>query len=225
MTWVVCSFAPDMRNFQIPKLAHVESEPGFDIARLMEAESHQRLQPDLARRTAECGEERAPFRCNFRVWRQARDIDKTLGVGDGLLVERSDPHRQRVDKSIEFGVRQSTIDVAIKLGEIASNIVCAEQHFQRASPANEPGSRAIGPPPGTSPAPTSHCDRMAFSRLAKRMSLASASSLPTPVARPRIITIDTTGARLKRASMSGSACKPVRPTGRRVESSSFARKS
>ena len=48
------------------------------------------------------------------------------------------------------------------------------------------GSRAIGPPPGTRPAPTSHCDRMAFSRLAKRMSLASASSLPTPVARPRI---------------------------------------
>jgi hypothetical protein len=47
------------------------------------------------------------------------------------------------------------------------------------------GSRAIGPPPGTNPAPTSHCDRVAFSRLAKRMSLASAGSLPTPVARGR----------------------------------------
>src|SRR5215475_4845536 len=45
------------------------------------------------------------------------------------------------------------------------------------------GSRAMGPPPGTRPAPTSHCDKMAFSRLAKRMSLASASSLPTPFAR------------------------------------------
>ena len=53
---------------------------------------------------------------------------------------------------------------------------------------------AIGPPPGTRPAPTSHCDRIAFSRLARRMSLASASSLPTPVARPRIEAMDATGA-------------------------------
>jgi len=37
--------------------------------------------------------------------------------------------------------------------------------------------------------------RAPFSRLAKRISLARASSLPTPVARPRIETIDTTGAR------------------------------
>src|SRR6516225_9393989 len=72
------------------------------------------------------------------------------------------------------------------------------------------GSRAIGPPPGTRPAPTSHCDKIAFSRLAKRMSLASASSLPTPVARPRIEAIETTGARLRRTSMSGSGCKPLR---------------
>ena len=44
----------------------------------------------------------------------------------------------------------------------------------------------MGPPPGTNAAPTSHCDKMAFSRLAKRISQASDSSLPTPVARPRI---------------------------------------
>ena len=83
------------------------------------------------------------------------------------------------------------------------------------------GSRAIGPPPGTKPAPTSHCDSTAFSRLAKRMSLASASSLPTPVARPRIEAIETTGARLSRTSMSGSCCSPVGPAGSRVVSSSL----
>ena len=44
------------------------------------------------------------------------------------------------------------------------------------------------------------------------MSLASASSLPTPVARPRIEAIDATGARLRRTSMSGSACSPVGPS-------------
>ena len=41
--------------------------------------------------------------------------------------------------------------------------------------------------------------------------LASASSLPTPVARPRIEAIDTTGARLMRTSASGSCCRPVGP--------------
>src|SRR5207248_10128507 len=39
------------------------------------------------------------------------------------------------------------------------------------------GRRAIGPPPATRPTPTSHCDRTAFSRLAKLMSQASAISL------------------------------------------------
>ena len=87
------------------------------------------------------------------------------------------------------------------------------------------GSRAIGPPPGTMPAPTSHCDRMAFSRLAKRMSHARANSLPTPVARPRIDAIDATGARLRRTSTSGRDCKPVDPGGSRVVSSGFAMKS
>jgi hypothetical protein len=48
------------------------------------------------------------------------------------------------------------------------------------------------------------------------MSLAKDSSLPTPVARPRIDTIDTTGARLKRTSMSGNAARPVTPGGMSV---------
>ena len=54
---------------------------------------------------------------------------------------------------------------------------------------------------------------MAFSRLANRISLAKASSLPTPVARPRIEAMDTTGTRLRRTSISGNACKPVGPGG------------
>src|ERR1700736_5085511 len=46
------------------------------------------------------------------------------------------------------------------------------------------GSRAMGPPPATSPTPTSHCDRTAFSRLAELMSPASGISLPFPVPPP-----------------------------------------
>jgi hypothetical protein len=66
---------------------------------------------------------------------------------------------------------------------------------------------------------------MAFSRLAKRMSQASASSLPTPVARPRIEAIDTTGARESRTSTSFSGPSPMGPGRRRLVSSGFARKS
>src|SRR6516162_7851825 len=65
------------------------------------------------------------------------------------------------------------------------------------------GRRAMGPPPATMPTPTSHCDRIAFSRLAKLMSHASVISLPFPVARPRMQAIDTNGARVKRTSTSG----------------------
>jgi len=58
-----------------------------------------------------------------------------------------------------------------------------------------------------------------------RISLAKASSLPTPVARPRIEAMDTTGTRLRRTSISGNACKPVGPGGIFADSSSGARKS
>jgi hypothetical protein len=46
----------------------------------------------------------------------------------------------------------------------------------------------------------------------------------TPAARPRIETMDTTGARLTRASVSGRCGKPVGPGGKLVVSSGFARK-
>ncbi|MNN01628.1 hypothetical protein D3C81_1142530 [compost metagenome] len=83
----------------------------------------------------------------------------------------------------------------------------------------------MGPPPGTKPAPISNCESTAFSRLANRMSQASASSLPTPVARPRIDAMDTTGARLRRTSMSGNGGMPVGPGAMRVVTSSGGTKS
>jgi hypothetical protein len=52
-----------------------------------------------------------------------------------LIVERGNPHRKRVDKSIKLGVRQRTIDVTIKLGEIDWYVVCPKQHLQGRSPA------------------------------------------------------------------------------------------
>src|SRR5712671_875582 len=59
-------------------------------------------------------------------------------------------------------------------------------------------SLAIGPPPGTTPTPTSHWPRSVFSREANRRSQASTNSLPAPRARPRIEAMLTTGARARR---------------------------
>src|ERR1700721_2261535 len=73
------------------------------------------------------------------------------------------------------------------------------------------GSRAMGPPPATIPTPTSHCERIAFSRLAKLMSQASVISLPLPVARPRMRAIEATGKRVRRARKSGQSGKPGGP--------------
>jgi hypothetical protein len=87
------------------------------------------------------------------------------------------------------------------------------------------GSRAIGPPPATIPTPTSHCEMMVFSRLAKLMSQANVISLPLPVARPRIRAMEATGKRVKRARKSGQGGKPVGPSGSEVRSSSLAVKS
>src|SRR5260221_13516407 len=119
------------------ELTHVVSEPIFNVAWLVEATLHQFFDSRLGSGALKGGETCVPLGGNFCVWRQARNIDEAFRFGEGLFVERSNTRRQRVDKSIEFGVRQSTIDIAIKLGEIASNIVRAEQHFQRPASAHK----------------------------------------------------------------------------------------
>src|SRR4249920_562681 len=121
------------------ELTHVVSQPIFNVTRLVEATLHQCLDSSSAGGAPKGGKKCAPLGPNLRVGRQAGDVDQVLCVGDRLFVERSYAHRERVDKSIELRIRQSTVDVAIKLGEIASNIVCGEQHFQRPSSAYEPG--------------------------------------------------------------------------------------
>src|SRR5882672_8393260 len=113
------------------------SEPIFDIAGVMEAALHQRLDSELAGGAAQRGEESVPFKCDFRVGRQACYVNQSLGVGDRPLVERCDPSCQRIDKRIEFGVRQGSIDVTVTFGEVAANIVSTEQHFECPPSANQ----------------------------------------------------------------------------------------
>ena len=53
---------------------------------------------------AKRSEEGVPLGLDLHIGRQARDVDETLGLGDGLLVERCNAHGQRLDKSVEFGI-------------------------------------------------------------------------------------------------------------------------
>src|SRR5580704_4610510 len=108
-------------------LADVETKSIFDVAGAMEATFHQRFDPLPAGRSTERSNESVPFRFDFRIGRQARDIDQALGIGDRLLVERREPHRERIDKALEFGVWKRPIDVAVALGEITVDVVGAEQ--------------------------------------------------------------------------------------------------
>src|SRR5882672_6937214 len=121
------------------ELTHVVSQPIFNVAWLVEATLHQFIDSRLAGGALNRRKRCVPLGGNFCVGRQARDVDKVFRFRNGLLVESSNAYRQRVDKSIEFGVRQSTIDIAIKFGEFASNIVRAKQDFQRPPSADEPG--------------------------------------------------------------------------------------
>jgi hypothetical protein len=69
----------------------------------------------------------------------------------------------------------------------------------------------MGPPPGTTPVPTSNWPSSAFSREANRRSQASTNSLPAPRTRPRIEAMLTNGARDRRTRRSSHACIPVGP--------------
>src|SRR5258707_11753529 len=111
----------------------------------MEAAFHQRLDSALAGGAAQRGEESVPFKRDFRVRRQACNVHQPLRVSDRLLVERCDPHRQRIDKRVEFQVRQGSIDVTVALREVAGNIVSAEQYFERTASADQAGQPSHRP--------------------------------------------------------------------------------
>ena len=59
------------------------------------------------------------------------------GRGGRQFVEGSDPHRHGIDETVELGVREGAIDVAVELGEPGIDVVCGQQHFQRPAAADQ----------------------------------------------------------------------------------------
>src|SRR5262245_54525707 len=76
------------------ELAHVVSEPIFNVARLVEPTLQQFLDSRLAGGALNRGNTSVPLGSNFCVGRQARKIDEIFRFSDGLFVERSNAHRE-----------------------------------------------------------------------------------------------------------------------------------
>src|ERR1700722_1398967 len=106
--------------------------------RAMETTLYQRLDPLLAGWAYQRGDKCVPLRLDFCKGRQARDINQPLDIRDRLLVERSNPHCERIDEAIELGVRERAINVAVRFGEVAMDVVGTEQNFQCPASAQQP---------------------------------------------------------------------------------------
>src|SRR5882672_12022852 len=77
----------------LPELADVVSQSILDIARPVESQLQEHPDPLLRRRPSDRREAYVPFRCDFEVRRQTRNVGETLRLGDRSLVERRDPGR------------------------------------------------------------------------------------------------------------------------------------
>ena len=103
------------------------SQSIFNVTGPVESALHQCLEPGLTGGTSNRGDKSVPLRDDFRVLRQARNINQAFGFRNRLFVKGSDPHRQAFDERTKLGARESPIDVAVALGKITWNIVFPEQ--------------------------------------------------------------------------------------------------
>ncbi len=114
------------------------AEPGFDVARFVESPLEELLDARLSGRPLQGGEERIPFGDDLRVGRQAVHVDQPLRLSEGLFVERRDSRGERVDEVVQFRVGEGPVDVPVALGEVAVDIVGAQQDFQRTAAPDQP---------------------------------------------------------------------------------------
>src|SRR3954470_23495404 len=129
-------------------LSHVESESVLRVSGLLEPVLQEGLDSFLRRRSPDGGHAGVPARSDFDVGRQARFVDQALGVGDRPPVERGDPGCECVDEIVQLAIRQRTVHVAEALGIGASDVVCAQEHLERACPSHEPRQSRHGPAAG-----------------------------------------------------------------------------
>src|SRR6516225_6696908 len=95
--------------FREPELSDVISKPGFHVSRFVKPTLKQLSNARLGRVASHRGEKRVPLGRDLRVGRQAVQVDQTLCLCDGVLVEGRNSRGKRVHKRVEFSVWQRAI--------------------------------------------------------------------------------------------------------------------
>src|SRR5882757_7285951 len=113
------------------------SQAIFCIAGFAKASPDQVLDPLLCGWSCHRSKARVPPGFDFDVRRQTSDVDKAPGIHDCPFVEGGDSGGKRIDKSVKVSIRQRPIHVAIELGPVARDVVCAQNHFQGAPSSHE----------------------------------------------------------------------------------------
>src|SRR2546429_1622212 len=113
------------------------SQAIFCIAGFAKASPNQLLDPILCGWSCHRSNARVPPGFDLDIRRQTSDVDKAPGVHDCPFVEGGDSVGKRIDKSVKVSIRQRPIHVAIELGQVAWDVVCAQNHFQGAPSSHE----------------------------------------------------------------------------------------
>src|SRR6202030_4036835 len=133
--WFSRSWEPPGRRLSL-NLAHVVSQPIFDIPRLVEAARHQLFDSILGGGSPERTNARIPPGADLDVRRQA-GVDEALGVSDRPLVESGDPRGKCIYESVQIGVGQRPINVAIGFGLVCSDVFRAQEYLYGAVSPDE----------------------------------------------------------------------------------------
>src|SRR5260370_19291705 len=143
----ILSFGPvfiDLAPCSAPMLSDESSQAIFCIAGFAEASPNQLLDPLLCGWSCHRSNARVPPGFDFDIRRQTSEVDKAPGVHDGPFVEGGDSAGERIDKSVKVSIGQRPIHVAIELGQVSWDVVCAQNHFQGAPPSHETGQLRHG---------------------------------------------------------------------------------
>src|SRR6266436_2418356 len=134
------SFEPvfiDLAPCSVPMLSHEISQAIFCIAGFAKASPNQLLNPLLCGWSRHRSDARVPPGFDFDIRRQTSEVDKAPGIHDCPFVEGGDSAGERIDKSVKVSIGQRPIHVAIELGQVPWDVVCAQNHFQGASSSHE----------------------------------------------------------------------------------------
>ena len=131
-------------------------------------------------------DEAIPAGGNLRIGRKARDVNQTLGIRDRLLVERRKAIRKATSRQTRPTPNLATSDSRSRIAprghrRYRRNLAGTSR---ARPPSHQAGQPAIGPRRREQRGAIPIARGQPFLDPAKHMSLASASSLPTPVAVP-----------------------------------------